>query len=185
MPKARTIGTMLCLGALTALPACSMFGDSGSSSGGQYRQSSYGGGYNTASAVPMPPPGTSVTGQAAITPEMIRDVQGRLQQANLYPGRVDGVWGPMTERGVHDWQQSHGMSPSGQLDMATLQSMNVATYSNQYGQASGTTQPDYSTAGTQPTGGSYSSSDNPPMNPSTGNQPAPSTNGSTATQPNR
>lgn len=160
MLKARTIGTMLCLGALTALPACSMFGgDSGSSSSGQYRQSSYNnsGAYNTASTAPTAPPGSSMTGQAAVTPDMIRDVQSRLQQAGNYHGQVDGVWGPMTQRGVRDWQQAHNMSATGQLDMATLQAMNISAGGGQYGQDNRAAQPNYNTAGSRPTDSNYSS----------------------------
>ena len=91
MLKARTLGTVLCLGALTALPAFSTLGGNNGSTG-QYRESSSSSTSNTASTAQAPQPGTNVTGQAAISPDMIRDVQGRLKQANLYQGKVDGVW---------------------------------------------------------------------------------------------
>ena len=172
MLKARTLGSVIALGALAALPACSMFGGGGSSgsSGSQYRQSSNSGSaYNTASNQQAPEPGATVTGQAAITPDMIRNVQTRLKQDNDYRGSVDGVWGPMTERGVRQWQQSHNVSASGQLDMATLQAMNITTDNSQNNAAA---QPNYSTAG-RPTSNSYTSDST--RQPTTDNNTAPNT----------
>ncbi|HEY1933512.1 MAG TPA: peptidoglycan-binding domain-containing protein [Acetobacteraceae bacterium] len=167
MLKARTLGTIVALGALAALPACSMFGGGGSSS--QYGQSSYASpASQTASA---PQPGTTTTTQAAITPHMIRDVQGNLKQANLYQGRLDGVWGPMTQNGLRQWQQQHNMNATGQLDMATLQAMNITADNNQQaGQQNGTSQPNYSTAGNHANGSNYTNNN--------------TTNAPQATQPN-
>lgn len=161
MLRARTVGTMLCLGALVALPACSMFGG-GDSGSGQYHQSSYPAYGNTsaqtAGVQQTAQPGTNVTREAAITPHMIRAVQRKLKEANLYSGRVDGVWGPMTQRGVQEWQHQHNQNATGQLDMATMQAMDVESgNSPQYGQGNGTNQPNYSTADHQQTGNSYSS----------------------------
>ena len=178
MLKVRTLGTMLALGALTALPACSMFG-SGEGGSSQYRQSSYNtGAYNAGpsqrAAMQPAQPGTNVTQQAAITPHMIRAVQHKLRNDHLYSARVDGVWGPMTERGVREWQQQHNVNATGQLDMSTLQAMNISTgNTEQYGQSNGTrtnpgqnaaNQPNYSTAGNRANGSNYSNN-----MPNTGN----------------
>lgn len=189
MLKARTLGTFVAIGALAALPACSMFG--GGSSSGQYQQSSYNrGAYNSGSsqtaAAEAPQPGTTTTREAAITPHMIREVQHRLKEANLYSGRIDGVWGPMTQNGLREWQQKHNVNSTGQLDMATLQAMNISTGNDnqQYGQSNGNepnadqngqnaantaNAPNYSTAGNHPSGNSnYTSNmNNMPQN----NQP--------------
>lgn len=199
MLKPRTVGTMLCLGALAALPACSTLGGMfGGNEGGssQYRQSSYNRpAYDSSSygspqsaMQQTPQPGTTVTREAAITPRMIRSVQRRLKHGNLYAGRIDGVWGPMTQRGVREWQRRHNQNATGQLDVATLQAMNIGSGSNtQYGAdngpnratgmypANGSTQPNYSTAGSHryQNGSSYSSN-NPNdnmMNTSQGSQP--------------
>jgi peptidoglycan hydrolase-like protein with peptidoglycan-binding domain len=55
----------------------------------------------------------------------IRQAQAKLKQAADYPGKIDGAWGPMTESGVRKWQQAHNLNASGQLDAATLQSLNI------------------------------------------------------------
>jgi peptidoglycan hydrolase-like protein with peptidoglycan-binding domain len=121
----RNFGAILALSALTALPACSMFG--GHSNNSQ------------ASAAPPPPPASTSSTMASNAGNMpssdasqmmpshrtIREAQAKLKPAGDYQGRIDGVWGPMTEAGVRKWQQAHNLNVSGQLDMATLQSMNV------------------------------------------------------------
>jgi peptidoglycan hydrolase-like protein with peptidoglycan-binding domain len=132
MIRFRTFGALLALGALTALPACSMF-DGGKSSG-QYSQggSNAAGSYNTASNAAVAGDSGTV---APVSPDMIRQVQGRLRQDGSYKGQVDGVWGPMTGRAVRDWQQAHNLSTSGEIDMATLQSMDLSASGSQSGQA--------------------------------------------------
>ena len=130
---------------------------------------------------------------------MIRHVQTTLKQNGDYRGRVDGVWGPMTESGVRTWQQAHNLSTNGEIDTATLQSMNIPTSSqanNQPGQTNNSaaaTQPtgnqNYSTGANNPAGSSYSSNNNqPPANSSAPpNQGTVSTNGNGAagnTSPN-
>ena len=198
MIKARDLGAIVCLGALAVLPGCSMFGGGHSSSvggGGAYNQSyNSGGAYNTASTAPTPPPSSSGSEQSVMTPETIRDVQTTLQQNHLYSGRIDGVWGPMTERGVRRWQQNHNMNATGELDMATLQSMNIGAGNNQhgnngqstngqngngqYGQNNGTYQANNN-------GGRYTSDDQgqPNNNPQPNNPPA--NNGSPGSANNR
>ena len=147
MLRTRNIGAALALGALVALPACSMFGgDQQSGSGSRYssaRGSSYGNSNSsyaqTAYGNPTqsaPPPGASVTGEAAITPDLIRDVQSKLAQNGDYKGRPDAVWGPRTEAGVKRWQQQHNLSTTGQLDVATLQSMDLNNNQADNGNAS-------------------------------------------------
>jgi hypothetical protein len=153
MMKPRNLGALLALGALTALPACSMFGGGSNSSGSQYSQNSaapnsYGapGSYATASAAT----GTSGT-VAPVSADMIRKVQSTLQQNGDYKGRVDGVWGPQTESGVRTWQQGHNLTSSGEIDMATLQSMNISNDSQADNQ-SGPTNTNTNTAATGPNG---------------------------------
>jgi peptidoglycan hydrolase-like protein with peptidoglycan-binding domain len=178
MMKPRNLGALLALGALTALPACSMFGGGSSNSGSsQYRQSNAvaPASYGVASAST----GTSGT-VAPVSPDMIRKVQTTLQQNNDYKGRVDGVWGPQTENGVRTWQQAHNLNTSGEIDMATLQSMNISAdneANNQPAQANANTaaQPtgdqttanqnysnqNYSTGPNRTAGSTYSSNNGP------------------------
>jgi peptidoglycan hydrolase-like protein with peptidoglycan-binding domain len=81
--------------------------------------SSTGGGpqYTTRIVAPAPAPVASNT---------IRQVQVTLQQDGYYrQGPIDGVWGPGTENGVQAFQRDHSLAPSGQLDMPTLQALNL------------------------------------------------------------
>ncbi len=71
---------------------------------------------------------------AGLSPDMIQQVQARLQQSGNYNGRIDGVWGPATEGAVRGYQQQHNMNATGQLDGDTLASLNLGggqqNYSN-------------------------------------------------------
>jgi len=53
----------------------------------------------------------------------IRDLQQELQQAGLYSGTIDGVWGPKSRSAMAQYQKQRGLNPSGQLDHDTLQAM--------------------------------------------------------------
>lgn len=193
MVKPRNLGAVLALGALAVLPACSMFGGDSSDRSGQYSQSNAAtppASYGMASAST----GTSGT-VAPVSPDMIRKVQTTLQQNNDYRGQVDGVWGPMTESGVRTWQQAHNLNNSGEIDMATLQSMNISAGNqadNQAGQTNGTsdsaaTQPtgnqNYSTGPNRPSGSNYSNNNSqiPANTPDPSNQGTPNANNNTAT----
>ena len=151
MLKARTVGTMLCVGALAALPACSTLGGMfGGNEGGGQHQSAYnrpaysnsGYGSSQSAMQQTAQPGTSVTREAAVTPRTIRAVQRKLKHENLDSARVDGVWGPKTEHGLREWQERHNENATGQLDVQTLQAMNIGPGNNQqYGESNGSNQP--------------------------------------------
>jgi peptidoglycan hydrolase-like protein with peptidoglycan-binding domain len=166
MVKPRNLSALLALGALTALPACSMFGgDHGSS--------------QAANNPPPPPVASSSTAdngmngstnmasngnmnsnnmnngsgsdqgmQGNASHGTVRRVQAKLKENNEYAGRVDGMWGPMTEHGVRDWQQSHSLQVTGQLDRATLRSMDVRG-GGQMGMGSSGGNENYGAAGNQ------------------------------------
>lgn len=198
MMKTRNLGAMLALGALAALPACSMFGG-GSSQSSENSSATPPSTYATPPAsygTPGTQTGTSGT-VAPVSPAMIRSVQTTLQQNGDYRGGVDGIWGPMTESGVRTWQQAHNLNANGEIDVATLQSMNIpagSQASSQPGQTgnSAATQPtgnpNYSTNSNQAPGSSYSSNGNqtPATNPAPTGQGATSTgnNASGGTPPN-
>lgn len=184
MLRTRNIGAALALGALVALPACSMFGGGDDQSGSRYSsssRSSYGNSSyaQTAYGNPnqsAPQPGASVTGEAAITPELIRDVQSKLAENGDYKGRPDSVWGPRTEAGVKRWQQQHNLSSTGQLDVATLQSMDLGNDqdNNQANDNNRNNNANYSAANNpnnpNPNGNSNGA---PPSQNYTGNNPPP------------
>jgi peptidoglycan hydrolase-like protein with peptidoglycan-binding domain len=181
MIKVRNLGAMLALGALTALPACSMFGGGSSNSG----SSQYSQGTPASYGTPIASNATGTSGTVApVSPGMIRNVQTTLQQNNDYKGQIDGVWGPMTEAGVRTWQQQHNLNTNGEIDMATLQSMNISA-DNQANNAAAT-QPtgnqNYSTNPNRPTGNNYSNNNQmPPNTPAPVNQGANGNNTTNAT----
>ena len=124
------LGSLLALGMVTALPACSMFGggrERASTNSPQYSQNTY----QQSAAMPAP---SSVPAGAAVAPmsrDTIREVQQKLAQSGEYHGRPDGVWGPMTERAVRDWQSKNNLNATGMLDAQTLQAMDIASNTNE------------------------------------------------------
>ena len=125
MMKSRNLGALVALGALTALPACSMFGGSSAGSSGRYSQNIA----TPPNSYPAPASDAMGTGQdqtvAPVTRGMVRKVQTTLKQNGDYSSQVDGVWGPMTEAGLRKWQEAHNLNANGEIDVATLQSMNI------------------------------------------------------------
>jgi peptidoglycan hydrolase-like protein with peptidoglycan-binding domain len=111
MIKVRNVAVLLALSSVAALAACSGYNNSPPPSRISY-------------ASPQP---------AGLSPDMIAQVQTRLQQNGNYNGRIDGVWGPVTERAVSSYQQQHNMNATGQLDNATLTSLNVGGGQQNYG----------------------------------------------------
>jgi peptidoglycan hydrolase-like protein with peptidoglycan-binding domain len=121
---ANKLASALAIGAIAVLPACSMMGNR---SGGTYGQSSSNRATPTSTAV--------TTQEAAVSPDMIKAVQQKMQHDGEYHGNIDGVWGPDTQTAVRDFQRAHNLNVSGQLDQPTLQAMNLqntnnANYSN-------------------------------------------------------
>jgi peptidoglycan hydrolase-like protein with peptidoglycan-binding domain len=104
MIKFRNVAALLALSSVAALPACSM-------SGGGYYSSQ--------------PSSASASRSPALSQDMVRQVQTRLQQAGTYGGRIDGLWGPETEAAVRSYQQQHNLNATGQLDGDTLASLNL------------------------------------------------------------
>ena len=158
MMKPRNLSALLALGALTALPACSMFGEDSHGSS-QYSQSTAAtppASYGTPGQAVIDSTASAATGTsgtvAPVSAGMIRKVQTALKQNNDYSGRVDGVWGPMTERGVRTWQQAHSLNTSGEIDMATLQSMNISASNQATNEPGQTNDNNNAAAAAQPNG---------------------------------
>jgi peptidoglycan hydrolase-like protein with peptidoglycan-binding domain len=157
MMNVRNIAALL---ALSALPACSMFGGGGS------RQAS-----NTAPASsqsyayqqPQQQSYSSYSQSPELSQDTIRQVQTKLQQDGMYRGRVDGVWGPQTQTAVRQFQQQNNLNASGSLDQDTLSALNVGSNQN-YGSSQ------------QPQSQRYGSNTNTPPNNTTPNNNASSYN---------
>lgn len=52
-------------------------------------------------------------------------VQEKLQQAGLYAGRPDGVWGPESQAALERFQQSRNLQVTGQLNPGTAATLGV------------------------------------------------------------
>ncbi len=143
MIQARTFGTLLALGALTALPGCSYLGMNGGGSGQQYSQATPDTQYNS----PATSQETAEAGNAnsaaqsqirqPITTALVRKVQSQLKRNGLYHGNIDGIWGPRSEQAATQFQQNHNLNTTGQIDLPMLQAMNLnlSNANQQYGQA--------------------------------------------------
>jgi len=57
--------------------------------------------------------------------DQIRMVQKRLQEENVYPGAVDGMFGPQTQKALVAYQAKHGLPTTGQLDEATRKALGI------------------------------------------------------------
>jgi hypothetical protein len=158
MTKVRNVATLFALCGVTALPACSMFGNNQASRSGYPTHAST----QLVSASPQ---------STQLSQDMIQQVQGRLQQQGIYHGSVDGLWGPGTESAVRGYQQQHNLNASGKLDADTLASLNLGTNQN-FGNA-------------QPADQRYGSNYNPPINSNSPNNPPPASNPAVdSSQPN-
>jgi hypothetical protein len=104
MTKLRSASLVLALGAISVLPACSdMFGGDRSRT-------------TTVAATPQP-----------VANATVRQVQDKLKQQGYYKqGPVDGIWGAGTMTSVQAYQRDHNLTASGQLDVPTLKSLDVA-----------------------------------------------------------
>lgn len=73
------------------------------------------------------PPSTAMT-QPAVAPDMVRQVQSKLRDDGYYKqGPVDGVWGSGTQASVRSFQHDHNLATNGQLDVPTLQALNLTS----------------------------------------------------------
>ncbi|HET8995700.1 MAG TPA: peptidoglycan-binding domain-containing protein [Acetobacteraceae bacterium] len=134
MIQARTFGALLALGALTALPGCSMLG--GGMGGGQSSQAATSQ-YTAPAATRTAEARQQAPVEQPITKRMIRRVQANLKHDGLYRGRIDGVWGPKSEHAAREFQEHNHMNPTGKIDLPMLQAMNLGSGNEQYGEANG------------------------------------------------
>jgi peptidoglycan hydrolase-like protein with peptidoglycan-binding domain len=69
-------------------------------------------------------------------PELIRQVQQRLNSRGIKAGAVDGNWTLATQEGVKRFQAQQGMVPTGQLDQQTLKALGLQEQSSSAGSSS-------------------------------------------------
>ena len=66
--------------------------------------------------------------QPTVAPDMVKQVQSKLRDSGYYKlGAVDGVWGSGTETAVRLFQKDHSLGSSGQLDVPTLEALNLTS----------------------------------------------------------
>ncbi len=57
--------------------------------------------------------------------QRIKEVQKRLKPLGLYPSRIDGLFGPMTKRGIIKFQKLNGLPVTGEVDGPLLKFMGI------------------------------------------------------------
>ncbi|HSU04130.1 MAG TPA: peptidoglycan-binding domain-containing protein [Acetobacteraceae bacterium] len=114
MTKIRSIAGLVAIGALTALAGCS--------SGSSENQMAAAPPAAAPAPAPTPPPATPGN---ELSKQTVRRIQTSLKRDGDYKGHVDGVWGPMTQNGVMQFQQKNGLQSTGNLDEQTLQAMHI------------------------------------------------------------
>jgi len=72
----------------------------------------------------QPPPLSYVQ---PIAPPGLRAVQDSLQRAGVYNGSVDGVWGQDSQMALQQFQQTHSLQVTGQMNPATAQALGLDT----------------------------------------------------------
>lgn len=66
-----------------------------------------------------------LTYQQPLAPPAVHEVQDRLRQAGVFTGASDGVWGPDSQSALQQYQQTHGLQVTGQLNQATATMLGV------------------------------------------------------------
>lgn len=60
-----------------------------------------------------------------LSQQAVASVQQRLRQEGAYSGTIDGAWGPDSVLALQQFQQRHGLQPSGTLNQATVASLGL------------------------------------------------------------
>lgn len=71
------------------------------------------------------------SGQQAVQPQFLAQIQQQLQSQGLYDGPVDGLYGEQTRAALAEWQRQQGLQPTGQLNAQTLAAMDVDAMATQ------------------------------------------------------
>lgn len=72
-----------------------------------------------APAMAQPAPVPMLMFTQPLAPGSVQVVQDRLRQQGLYTGRVDGVWGGDSQAALTQFQQTHELQVTGQMNQAT------------------------------------------------------------------
>ena len=61
----------------------------------------------------------------ALSSGVMATIQEKLQQAGVYAGRADGVWGPESQAALERFQQTRNLQVTGQLNQATAATLGL------------------------------------------------------------
>lgn len=64
-------------------------------------------------------PGGRALSPRTLSPAAVSEVQRRLLDRGLYRGEVDGIWGPLSNRALIEFQTANGLPAHGQIDAET------------------------------------------------------------------
>jgi peptidoglycan hydrolase-like protein with peptidoglycan-binding domain len=68
-----------------------------------------------------------VKGQAAPTPDRIKDIQTALQKDGSYEGQPTGKWDAATTDAMKKYQDKNGISPTGKIDAVSLNKLGLGS----------------------------------------------------------
>jgi len=68
-----------------------------------------------------------VKGQAAPTPDRIKDIQTALQKDGSYEGEPTGKWDAATMDAMRKYQDKNGISPTGKIDAVSLNKLGLGS----------------------------------------------------------
>jgi peptidoglycan hydrolase-like protein with peptidoglycan-binding domain len=68
-----------------------------------------------------------VKGQAAPTPDRIKDIQTALQKDGSYEGQPTGKWDAATTEAMKKYQDKNGISPPGKIDAVSLNKLGLGS----------------------------------------------------------
>src|SRR6202051_4227585 len=68
-----------------------------------------------------------VKGQAAPTPDRIKDIQTALQKDGSYQGEPTGKWDAATTDAMRKYQDKNGISPTGKIDAVSLNRLGLGS----------------------------------------------------------
>jgi peptidoglycan hydrolase-like protein with peptidoglycan-binding domain len=79
----------------------------------------------TAPAMAQAPVPSVLLYSQALSSGVMAMIQEKLQQAGVYAGRADGVWGPESQAALERFQQTRNLQVTGQLNQATAATLGV------------------------------------------------------------
>jgi peptidoglycan hydrolase-like protein with peptidoglycan-binding domain len=68
-----------------------------------------------------------VKGQAAPTPDRIKEIQAALQKDGSYQGEPTGKWDAGTTEAMKKYQEKNGFSPTGKIDALSLNKLGLGS----------------------------------------------------------